>query len=444
MKIYLLFLLIVTLHAENTSNQGECTVDSTEQHCLKKDQAVEEDDEPVFYEEDEIAEDPSEKWKGREALFQWDPVKVGHERRIEVAPGQTVSMVTAAVKPKAFLIDNFLTEAECDHVINKALTNGLHDSSLHIDPETRKSKQYTQGHSNSAIGDFRHWDRNQDGEATIQEVKRMAEKTIKLYFNETDIKEMFEILKINTLDDGIITRDEFTTMNTAGLSQYMNDLREENPRFRDRFSEQIWLRQGDSSDRVMQGLREKVRKLTNLPEYIVNGGEALQVLRYQPFGHYHAHFDSQDKEAHPDKPMCCHMDPDASPDNCRLCRLVTILYFLSDVEEGGETAFPVADKEDYDHEEFRKREKDDLYNLSKFCHNATLVVKPKKGRALLWYNHHLDNNKWLGAMDYWSLHGGCDIIKGTKWLANNWLTAPTAELAHIDSLYLSVEAPGAF
>ena len=31
-------------------------------------------------------------------------------------------------------------------------------------------------------------------------------------------------------------------------------------------------------------------------------------------------------------------------------RLLTILYFLSDVEEGGETAFPVADKEDYDHE----------------------------------------------------------------------------------------------
>ena len=46
-------------------------------------------------------------------------------------------------------------------------------------------------------------------------------------------------------------------MNTAGISQYMNDLREEHPRFRDRFSEQIWLRQGESSDRVMQGLRNK-------------------------------------------------------------------------------------------------------------------------------------------------------------------------------------------
>ena len=47
-------------------------------------------------------------------------------------------------------------------------------------------------------------------------------------------------------------------------------------------------------------------------------------------------------------------------------------------------------------------------------------------------------------MDYWSLHGGCDIIKGTKWIANNWLTAPTADLAHIDSLYMNFDAPGAF
>ena len=26
-----------------------------------------------------------------------------------------------------------------------------------------------------------------------------------------------------------------------------------------------------------------------------------------------------------------------------LCRYITVLYFLNDVEEGGETAFPVAD-----------------------------------------------------------------------------------------------------
>ena len=58
-------------------------------------------------------------------------------------------------------------------------------------------------------------------------------------------------------NDNVITKEEFKLVNTAGIAQYMNDLREENPRFRDRFSEQIWLRQGESSDRVMQGLRDK-------------------------------------------------------------------------------------------------------------------------------------------------------------------------------------------
>jgi len=43
------------------------------------------------------------------------------------------------------VIDNFLTEEECDHVINKSLNNGMFDSSLHIDPDTRRSKQYTIG-----------------------------------------------------------------------------------------------------------------------------------------------------------------------------------------------------------------------------------------------------------------------------------------------------------
>ena len=62
---------------------------------------------------------------------------------------------------------------------------------------------------------------------------------------------------MNELDDDVITPEEFKGMNTAGVAQYMNILRDENPRFRDRFSEQIWLRQGESSDKVMQGLRDK-------------------------------------------------------------------------------------------------------------------------------------------------------------------------------------------
>ena len=66
-----------------------------------------------------------------------------------------------------------------------------------------------------------------------------------------------KVLDIKEIDDGRITRDEFKSLNTAGIMEYMKTLREEHPRFRDRYSEQIWLKQGATSDRIMRELREK-------------------------------------------------------------------------------------------------------------------------------------------------------------------------------------------
>ena len=40
----------------------------------------------------------------------------------------------------------------------------------------------------------------------------------------------------------------------------------------------------------------------------------------------------------------------------------------------------------------------------------------------MWYNHMIDENTgWLGASDPFTSHGGCDVVKGTKWAANNWI-----------------------
>ena len=86
---------------------------------------------------------------------------------------------------------------------------------------------------------------------------------------------------------------------------------------------------------------------------------------------------------------------------------------------------------------FRHRgtEVKDLYNLSEHCYDANLVVKPKKGTAVVWYNHHVDYNGWLGSLDEWSLHGGCEVRKGEKWIANLWLTAPYKDETHKISMY---------
>lgn len=67
---------------------------------------------------------------------------------------------------------------------------------------------------------------------------------------------------------------------------------------------------------------------------------------------------------------------------------------------------------------------------------ANLVIPPKKGTAIMWYNNFIDpESGMLGPVDRYSLHGGCDVIKGEKWIANNWLTAPNRNSKHIRSIY---------
>jgi len=417
----------------------ECIQDKHgNEHCYKKSEYVEEDEDmPMFYDEE------SNTKTNKEPLFIWDPIRVGYERRIEVEPGNFVTMTTKAVNPKVFMIENFLSDVESEHIIEKAKRNGLSSSALHIDTKIRTDKDMIHGKAMDSLSFRSQWDHNGDGDINMQEIIKTAEDNIKLYLNSSEVNQMFENLNMREMDDGKITTQEFMGMNIGALGAYMTNLRENHPRFRDRFSEQIWLKHTDDSDTIMKNLREKVIKITNLPRYIVEGGEPLQVLKYSPHGHYHAHFDGQDPDEYPNK-QCCHLDLASQPFDCKLCRLLTIIYYLNDVEEGGETAFPVADKEGYVEPEFRKRTGGDLYNLSEFCYNSSLVVKPKRGRAVMFYNHHLDEQGFLGAMDKYSLHGGCDIRKGIKWMANNWLTAPPGKYKDMDSLYALLDPEGAF
>lgn len=81
--------------------------------------------------------------------------------------------------------------------------------------------------------------------------------------------------------------------------------------------------------------------------------------------------------------------------------------------------------------------KDDKFNLMQFCHEANLVVAPKKGQAIMWYNHFVDEkNGWLGERDDYTLHGGCGVTKGVKWIANNWITSPDFSQSHLKSSFL--------
>lgn len=48
--------------------------------------------------------------------------------------------------------------------------------------------------------------------------------------------------------------------------------------------------------------------------------------------------------------------------------------------------------------------------------DAGAVIKPRKGDAAFWFNL-----KRSGDGDPLTLHAGCPVIVGTKWVANKWI-----------------------
>lgn len=71
-------------------------------------------------------------------------------------------------------------------------------------------------------------------------------------------------------------------------------------------------------------------------------------------------------------------------------RILTFFIYLSDVEEGGETAFP----------------------------RIGIKVKPKRGSAVLWPSTYSYN---LSEKDPRTHHEALPVIKGMKYAANSWI-----------------------
>ncbi|KAG7029070.1 Prolyl 4-hydroxylase 1 [Cucurbita argyrosperma subsp. argyrosperma] len=82
-------------------------------------------------------------------------------------------------------------------------------------------------------------------------------------------------------------------------------------------------------------------------------------------------------------------------------RIATMLMYLTDNVEGGETYFPKAG------------------SGMCSCGGKTvpgLSVKPVKGDAVLFWSMGLD-----GQSDPNSIHGGCEVLGGEKWSATKWM-----------------------
>jgi len=142
-------------------------------------------------------------------------------------------------------------------------------------------------------------------------------------------------------------------------------------------------------DSVVQRVENRVAAWTHIP---VTHQEDVQVLRYGIGQFYKVHADTlRDEEAG--------------------VRVATVLIYLNDPDEGGETAFP--------NSQWIDPSLPDRYGPFSDCAKGHVAFKPKRGDALLFWSINPDGT----TEDYHASHTGCPVISGVKWTATKWIHA---------------------
>lgn len=129
----------------------------------------------------------------------------------------------------------------------------------------------------------------------------------------------------------------------------------------------------------------RVRDGTEFPDWPNKEsiGEQLQLVHYNKHQEYTAHHDFGYSNV---------------DDKLQPARFATLLLYLNDPDEGGETEFP---------------------RWQNGFTGETLLVKPKKGKAALFYSFLPDGN-----LDDFSQHAAKPVLKGEKYLINLWVRDP--------------------
>ena len=130
-----------------------------------------------------------------------------------------------------------------------------------------------------------------------------------------------------------------------------------------------------SENPFIDGIDRRISALMNCP---LENGEGLQLVHYSPGGQYVPH-----RDYHP--PYNPGSIPHVTEGGQRTS---TLIVYLNDVEEGGETFFP----------------------------DAGISFSPRKGQAV--YFRYFNQ---LGQLDEATLHAGLPVIAGEKWIINKWM-----------------------
>mmetsp|Transcript_19373 Transcript_19373/g.39192 ORF Transcript_19373/g.39192 Transcript_19373/m.39192 type:complete len:479 (-) Transcript_19373:323-1759(-) len=184
----------------------------------------------------------------------------------------------------------------------------------------------------------------------------------------------------------------------------------------------------DVTTKLSYDVKKRAFRLLRLGGYQENMADGIQILRYelgQAYGDHHDYFPNTQSGDH-------QWDPSVGGSN----RFATVFLYLSDVEFGGQTAFPKSAKLTAEKSEELVRRLGEAPSEERLatlveeagldknswedklitkCYNQ-FAVPPRRGDAILFYSQTPD-----GHLDPSSLHGACPVLKGTKWGANLWV-----------------------
>uniref|UniRef100_A0A8C6THC3 Zgc:158254 n=1 Tax=Neogobius melanostomus TaxID=47308 RepID=A0A8C6THC3_9GOBI len=339
-------------------------------------------------------------------------IRVGHVQRISSISDKTFEMKTLSLKPLIFEIPGFLSEEECRVVVQLAQLKGLMETHT-----TGPVQGYVESNQLSLSTEevFGLLDLNQDGLLQKQEIVSHSRSRDGTWLSADSLRQI--LITLEARPTGTLTLEDFKRIYAESQSteQRIGKL---TSKYKQR-NKNTWLYQSSGSHHVLQTLKKRVISLTRLPSALVELSEPLQVIRYEPGDYSDAHYDSS-----PPNPetFCAHtrLASNASSLKEVSCRYLTVQFYLSSMEDGGETTFPVADNRTYD-EEGLVQDGIDLTDTQQTCHRGNLRVKPTVGTALLWYNHLSDGKGWMGELDEYSLRGDCPVKRGLKWVASSWV-----------------------
>jgi hypothetical protein len=335
-----------------------------------------------------------------EQLAFLDPVRVGHSRLINLGDGHQVEVRTMAMRPPLFYVSGFMSPTEADDLVMEAKAG-------------KRLTSLAQGSEPSlGVATFRAFDRNRNGELDESELKRLMNMVFLVANHDHELFMSYHSLLMPTITEEVFRRIDF--------SKYRDWIVQNHPQSMQRFSDQVWLKYNRTDT---QRLVRRAGEITGLPEVVVSGESAMQVLHYGKLGHYSCHWDTP-------------------PDQCPkgpIMRLGTMVLFLNEPQAGGQIAFPAADKvgsENYNVSDWASV-KQQCQVTNPCTTMGGVVVPPKKGDAVFWYN--LQTNHWRDDGEghflhegkdsfLWnSLHCAAEVQAGEKWIANMWFRAPNSQ-----------------